>query len=98
MKNLNEITRMQQLAGINEIKINNPITNYDKVKNIIEDYNDYEIMEKFYDTFKKGWEISYEEYITFTKQFMGDVGDIEFIRANWDYYVNGNKNAFDDLI
>jgi hypothetical protein len=42
MKQLNEIKRLQQLAGIQEIKINNPspIKNGDKVKILVNVYYD----------------------------------------------------------
>jgi hypothetical protein len=42
MKQLNEIKRLQQLAGINEIKVNNPlpIKDGDKVKILVNVYYD----------------------------------------------------------
>lgn len=59
---------------------------YDFVKNIIESYENEEILDDFLKTFNKDEDIIYKNYSDFCIKYLDDMGDLFDIDVNWDYY------------
>jgi hypothetical protein len=90
---LNEIKRMQQLAGlINENKdydLNAAFTaspashSYDEVLDIFVSYEDEDILNKFKLSFPEGKDVTKNDFVKFAQSTIDDMSEMDYIKANW---------------
>ena len=115
-KPINEIKRMQRIAGlITESEYQESLMNesfdlnaafeaspmshsYNDVLDIIEDYEDEDILDNFKAEFPEGKDISREDYNNFAEEYMDDMSEVDYIKANWisisdpDIFVKAGLN------
>jgi hypothetical protein len=74
------------------------VSNYDLVKEIIESYEDEEILNDFLNEFKVGKNISKVKYINFCMRYIDDMSDMYYVRLNWKYIKSGgDESVFDEI-
>ena len=56
---------------------------YDEVLGLFEDYEDDEILNAFKETFPEGESINKNDYYDFAMDFIDDMSETSFIKANW---------------
>ena len=56
---------------------------YDEVLDIFVSYEDENILNKFKSSFPEGKDISKEDYIKFSSLSIGDMSEMDYIKANW---------------
>jgi hypothetical protein len=54
------------------------------VKEIIESYEEEDILNDFLDEFEVGKEISYNEYYEFCYKWIDDMSEVYYIKCNWN--------------
>ena len=77
---------------------------YELVENVMIDcygggLGDYikEVMDDFYSSFKKGVDISKDEFFEFCGKYIDDVSEGYYIRLNWEYIIRGgDESVYDD--
>lgn len=74
-------------------KIKIEVRDYLFVKEIIESYENEEILKDFLNKFEVGKEISYNEYYNFCYDYIDDMSEIYYINNNW----NDNWDDFIDF-
>ena len=57
---------------------------YDYVKEVIESYEDDEILNDFLNEFEVGKDINYDDYFNFCYGYIDDMSEIQFIKCNWN--------------
>jgi ribosome assembly protein YihI (activator of Der GTPase) len=57
---------------------------YDYVKEVIESYEDDEMLNDFLNEFKVGEDIVYKDYLDFCYNYIDDLSEIMFIECNWN--------------
>ncbi len=67
------------------------VASYKDVLDIIEYYEDESMLDDFKSEFPEGENISKDDYIDFTIEFIDDISEVKYIKANW-------VNIFDDTI
>ena len=67
------------------------VASYKDVLDIIEYYEDESILDDFKSEFPEGEDISKDDYIDFTIDFIDDISEVKYIKANW-------INIFDDTV
>jgi hypothetical protein len=67
------------------------VASYKDVLDIIEYYEDESMLDDFKSEFPEGEEISKDDYIDFTIDFIDDISEVTYIKANW-------INIFDDTV
>jgi hypothetical protein len=67
------------------------VASYKDVLDIIEYYEDESMLDDFKSEFPEGEDISKDDYIDFTIEFIDDISEIKYIKANW-------INIFDDTV
>ena len=72
-------------------KIKIEVRDYLFVKEIIESYENEEILKDFLNKFEVGKEISYDEYYDFCLNYIDDMSEIYYINNNWN-------DEYDDFI
>jgi hypothetical protein len=72
-------------------KIKIEVRDYLFVKEIIESYENEEILKDFLNKFEVGKEISYNEYYNFCYDYIDDMSEIYYINNNWN-------DEYDDFI
>ena len=65
------------------MKIKFKTRSYDYVKEVIESYEDEEILNDFKSKFEEGKEIEYKDYFEFCNDYIDDMSETSFIKANW---------------
>lgn len=63
--------------------------NYDLVLEVVEFYDDEEIMDDFKNEFKEGENVSKKSFVEFFNRFIDDMSEVEFIKQNWKYVESG---------
>ena len=66
------------------MKIKFKFRSYDYVKEVIESYEDEDILNDFVDEFKVGKDISYEDYFNFCYKYIDDMSETYYIKCNWN--------------
>ena len=92
-----EFRRMQKLAGIiteeqfdgeyfglqAAFKASPMSHSYNDVLSIINDYEDEDILEDFMNEFPKDQNINKDKYLEFVMDYMDDMSEMEYLKANW---------------
>ena len=92
---INEIKRMQKLAGI--LKENIGGSNYDLVLQIVNSYEDENILNDFNNEFQQGQNITKDEFFMFFELYIDDMSELDNIKKNWEYVESGGDDSvFDD--
>ena len=72
-------------------------SNYDLVLEIIESYNDEEMLNDFKSEFKKDKNIKKKDYINFCYEYIDDMSEMYYIKLNWKYIKSGgDESVFDN--
>ena len=66
------------------MKVKFKVRDYNFVKEIIESYEDEEILNDFLNEFEKDKEIKYENYFDFCYNYIDDMSEVDYIRGNWN--------------
>jgi ribosome assembly protein YihI (activator of Der GTPase) len=66
------------------MKIKFKVRDYNYVKEIIESYEDEEILNDFLNEFEVGKDIIYKDYLDFCYNYIDDLSEIMFIENNWN--------------
>jgi len=66
------------------------MSNYYYVLEVIENYDDEEIIDDFKSKFKEGENISEDEFKMFCKNYIDDMSEMNEINKNWNYIKNNN--------
>lgn len=66
------------------MKIKFKTRDYLYVKEVIESYEDEEILNDFLNEFEEGKEISWKDYFDFCYGYIDDLSEIMFIKCNWN--------------
>jgi len=74
------------------------VSNYDLVKEIIENYEDEDILNDFLNEFKVEKNISRVKYIDFCMRYIDDMSELYYIKLNWKYIKSGgDESVFDEI-
>ena len=60
------------------------VRNFDFVKEIIESYEDEEILNDFLNEFEEDKEIKYVNYFDFCYNYIDDMSEVDYIKGNWN--------------
>ena len=72
-------------------------SNYDLVLEIIENYDNEEILSDFKDRFIEGKNISKKGYEEFCYEYIDDMSEMYYIKLNWKYIKSGgDESVFDN--
>jgi hypothetical protein len=66
------------------MKIKFKTRDYSYVKEVIESYEDKEMLDNFLNEFKEGEDIKYKDYLDFCYGYIDDLSEIMFIECNWN--------------
>jgi len=69
----------------------NKESNYDLVLQVIEMYEDQDIMDDFINEFPQGDRISKGKFVEFFNRYIDDMSEVQFIKENWDWVKNGGS-------
>lgn len=73
--------------------------NYDLVLEIVESYEDEEILKSFLEEFEVGKDVSKNKYNEFFMKFIDDMSEVYFIKLNWEYIISGgDESVYDEMI
>jgi hypothetical protein len=75
----------------------NEIGKYEWVLEVIESYEDEDILNDFKDEFEEGMDFSFDEYCDFCSRYVDDCSEGYYIRKNWEYIISeGDVSVFDE--
>ena len=66
------------------MKIKFKVRDYNYVKEVIESYEDEEMLNDFLNEFEVGKDIIYKDYLDFCYNYIDDLSEIMFIENNWN--------------
>jgi ribosome assembly protein YihI (activator of Der GTPase) len=66
------------------MKVKFKVRDYNYVKEVIESYEDEDILNDFLDEFEEGKEIKYEDYFDFCYNYIDDMSEVYYIKCNWN--------------
>jgi hypothetical protein len=66
------------------MKIKFKVRSFDFVKDIIESYEDEDILNDFLNKFEVDKEIKYEDYFDFCYNYIDDMSEVYYIKCNWN--------------
>jgi hypothetical protein len=66
------------------MKIKFKTRDYNYVKEVIESYEDEEMLNDFLNEFEVGKDIIYKDYLDFCYNYIDDLSEIMFIENNWN--------------
>ena len=66
------------------MKVKFKVRDYNFVKEIIESYEDEEILNDFLNEFEEDKEIKYENYFDFCYNYIDDRSEVDYIKGNWN--------------
>ena len=66
------------------MKIKFKVRDYNYVKEVIESFEDEEILNDFLNEFEEGKDIIYKDYFDFCYNYIDDLSEIMFIKCNWN--------------
>mgnify|MGYP001344370713 CR=1 FL=1 len=65
--------------------------------NVIESYEDEEVLNDFKERFEEGEDVSKEDYFDFCGGYVDDMSEGYYIRKNWEYILSeGDMSVFDE--
>jgi len=74
------------------------MSNYKLVLEIIESFEDENVLNDFKSEFKEGENVSKEEYFKFCEKYIDDMSEIYYIKLNWKYIESGgDEDVFDGV-
>jgi hypothetical protein len=72
-------------------------SNYDLVLEVIENYDDEDVLNDFKSRFEEGKNVSKKEFYGFCKNCIDDMSEVYYIRKNWEYIDSGGDySVFDE--
>ena len=66
------------------MKVKFKVRDYNFVKEIIESYEDEEILNDFLNEFEEDKEIKYGDYFDFCYNYIDDMSEVDYIKGNWN--------------
>ena len=66
------------------MKVKFKVRDYNYVKEVIESYEDEDILNDFLDEFEEGKEIKYKDYFDFCYNYIDDMSEVYYIKCNWN--------------
>jgi ribosome assembly protein YihI (activator of Der GTPase) len=66
------------------MKVKFKVRDYNYVKEVIESYEDEDILNDFLDKFEEGKEIKYKDYFDFCYNYIDDMSEVYYIKCNWN--------------
>ena len=70
-------------------------SNYDLVLEVIEGYEDENVLNDFKKKFKKGENVSKEDYFKFCKEYVNDGSEMYYVDLNYKYIESdGDESVF----
>jgi hypothetical protein len=66
------------------MKVKFKVRDYNFVKEIIESYEDEEILNDFLNEFEENKEIKYKDYFDFCYNYIDDMSEVDYIKGNWN--------------
>ena len=74
-------------------------SNYELVLQIIESYENEEILNDFKSKFKVGENIKKKDYMLFCIEYMDDISEMYYIKLNWKWIKKGGDDSvYDNMI
>jgi hypothetical protein len=81
---LNEEMEEEDEFDLNQAFKNSPETApYEDVLEIVDSYGDYSTLDAFQGMFSEDEEVSKKDYFKFFSNYIDDMSDVEYIKANW---------------
>jgi hypothetical protein len=74
------------------------INNYDVVLEVIESYEDEDILKDFKSKFKINKYISECDFYEFNMEHISDMSEEYFIKLNWKYIESGDESVFNESL
>jgi hypothetical protein len=71
-------------------------SNYDLVLEVIENYDDEEILNDFKSKFNEGYNINKKEFVKFCEYYIDDMSEMGYIKLNWKYIESGGDESVYD--
>ena len=72
-------------------------SNYDLVLEIIESYDNEDILNDFKDEFIEGENVSEGDYFDFCRGYIDDMSEMYYVELNWKYIESGgDESVYDD--
>ncbi len=68
-------------------------SNYDLVLEVIEMYEDEDILNEFKNEFKIGHNFKKKEFVKFCEERMDDMSELYYINLNWKYIRSGGDES-----
>jgi hypothetical protein len=73
--------------------------NYELVLQIIESYENEEILNDFKSKFKVGENIKKKDYMLFCSEYMDDISEMYYIKLNWKWIKKGGDDSvYDNMV
>ena len=72
------------------------INNYDVVLEVIESYEDEDILKDFKSEFKINKYISECDFYEFNMKYIDDMSEEYYIKLNWKYIESGDESVFNE--
>jgi len=74
------------------------INNYDVVLEVIESYEDEDILKDFKSKFKINKYISECDFYEFNMEHISDMSEEYYIKLNWEYIKSGDESVFNESL
>jgi len=74
------------------------INNYDVVLEVIESYEDEDILKDFKSKFKINKYISECDFYEFNMKYIDDMSEEYYIKLNWKYIESGDESVFNESL
>ena len=74
------------------------INNYDVVLEVIESYEDEDILKDFKSEFKINKYISECDFYEFNMKYIDDMSEEYYIKLNWKYIESGDESIFNESL
>ena len=74
------------------------INNYDVVLEVIESYEDEDILKDFKSEFKINKYISECDFYEFNMKYIDDMSEEYYIKLNWEYIESGDESVFNESL
>ena len=74
------------------------INNYNVVLEVIESYEDEDILKDFKSEFKINKYISECDFYEFNMKYIDDMSEEYYIKLNWEYIESGDESVFNESL
>jgi len=74
------------------------INNYNVVLEVIESYEDEDILKDFKSKFKINKHISECDFYEFNMEHISDMSEEYYIKLNWEYIKSGDESVFNESL